>query len=194
MDMLEKLLLVARDAAPFYEYNYQFVVEQYKKKRRRSNLRSQPADKGKRRKGDDGESVDVDIEEVVPPVKDRPDDSFLIQTQLLPLILPMPILEVQILVQILTQALIQTKTDDHEMVTPILIGLHVIWDQLQGGGSPSPPPLKHSPGFEVRSTQHESEKVGCKFRPTPWVVAGGVGVRSDASHKRIALEGIGSGA
>ena len=62
----------------------------------------------------------------------------LIQSQLLPLILPIPILQVQILVHILTQALIQTKTDDHEMVTPVLIGLHVIWDQPQGGGSPSP--------------------------------------------------------
>ena len=29
--MLEKLLVVARDAAPFYEYNYQSVVEECRK-------------------------------------------------------------------------------------------------------------------------------------------------------------------
>ena len=55
--------------------------------------------------------------------------------------------QVQILVQILTQALIQTKTAHHDMVTPVLIGLHVIWDQPQGGGSPfsnPPPPLPSS--------------------------------------------------
>ena len=59
--------------------------------------------------------------------------------QVQPLILPISILQVQIL----TQALIQTKTHDHEVVTPVSIGLHVIWDQLQGGGSPfsKPPPL-----------------------------------------------------
>ena len=64
------------------------------------------------------------------------------QTQLLPVILPIAILQVQILVQMLTQALIQTKTDDHERVTPFLIGLHVILDQPHGGGSPfsTPPP------------------------------------------------------
>ena len=71
----------------------------------------------------------------------------LIQTELLPLIFSNPILH-----QILTQALIQTKIDDHERVTPVLIGLHVIWDQPQGGGSPFSTPLtpltpvKHSPG------------------------------------------------
>ena len=32
MDMLEKLLVVARDAARFYEYNYQSVVEEGRKK------------------------------------------------------------------------------------------------------------------------------------------------------------------
>ena len=93
MDILEKLLVVARDAAPFYEYNYQSVVEEYRKTWRCSNLQSERADEGKRRKGDDGESVDVDIEEVVTPVKDKPDDSFRIQTQLLPLIHPIPILQ-----------------------------------------------------------------------------------------------------
>ena len=67
---------------------------------------------------------------------------YLIQTEPLPLILPIQNLQVQIRVQMLTQALIQTKTDDHEMVTLVLIGLHVIWDQSQGGGSPfsKPPP------------------------------------------------------
>ena len=75
MDMLDKLLVVACDAAPFYEYNYQSVVEEYRKKNGGA-LRSERADKGKRRKGDDGESVDVDIKEVVSPVKDKPDDSF----------------------------------------------------------------------------------------------------------------------
>ena len=74
----------------------------------------------------------------------------LIQTQLLPLILLILIVQVQILLQILTQALIQSKTDDHEMVPPVLIGLHVIWDQPQGGGSPfsnppSPPPPRPNP-------------------------------------------------
>ena len=47
MDMLEKLLVVACDAALFYEYNYQPVVEEYRKKRRHSNLQSEHADKGK---------------------------------------------------------------------------------------------------------------------------------------------------
>ena len=32
MDMVEKLLVVARDAAPFYEYKYQSIVEEYSKK------------------------------------------------------------------------------------------------------------------------------------------------------------------
>ena len=31
MDMLEKLLVEARDAAPFYEYNYQPAVEETEK-------------------------------------------------------------------------------------------------------------------------------------------------------------------
>ena len=38
-------------------------------------MRPERADKGKRQKGDDGESVVVDIEQVVSPMKDKPDDS-----------------------------------------------------------------------------------------------------------------------
>ena len=51
MYSLDKLLVVARDAALFYEYNYQPVVEEYRNKRRLTNLQSERAAKGKRRKG-----------------------------------------------------------------------------------------------------------------------------------------------
>ena len=67
----------------------------------------------------------------------------LVRTQIVPQI---QILQVQILVQILTPALILTKTQ-HQMVVPVFIALHVIWGQLQGGGSPfsnPPPPLSNT--------------------------------------------------
>ena len=98
----------------------------------------------------------------------------------------------QVLIQILTQALIQTKTEPHAMVTPVLIGLHVIWDQRQGGGSlfsnPPPPPPQglgrinnhrnalpwpHSRGFGRTQTH-------CDTLPkSPWQ---GLGRTSIAKH------------
>ena len=45
-----KLLVVTCDVAPFDAHAYQPVVEEYRKKRRCTNLRSEGADKGKWRK------------------------------------------------------------------------------------------------------------------------------------------------
>ena len=102
----------------------------------------------------------------------------LIQTQLLPPILPTPILQGQILVQILTQALIQTKNDDHEMVAPVLMGLHAIWDQPQGGGSPfsNPPPLPprpyspSPPSPPLSPVKHKPDQSLIKALPKPQVL------------------------
>ena len=69
MDMLEKLLIVARDSLPFTEYGFDPVVEVYRKKRRVRALRGERADKGKRRRRDgglvetDGDDVDDDAPE-----------------------------------------------------------------------------------------------------------------------------------
>ena len=66
MDMLEKLLIVAQDSLPFTEYDFDPVVEVYRKKGRVCALRSARADKGKRRRRDgglaetDGDDVDDD--------------------------------------------------------------------------------------------------------------------------------------
>ena len=98
------------------------------------------------------------IEEVLSPVKDKLDDSFSDPDSASAFDSSNSSLQVQILVQILTQALIQTKSDDHEMVMLVLIELHVVWDQLQPGGSPffnpplpgpsrpPPPPAPPPPG------------------------------------------------
>ena len=69
MDMLEKLLIVARDSLPFTEYDFDPVVEVYRKKGRVRALRSERADKGKRRRCDgglaetDGDDIDDDARE-----------------------------------------------------------------------------------------------------------------------------------
>ena len=48
INMMEKLLVVARDAAPFYEYNDQPVVGEGRKTRTGTDLRSECADQGDR--------------------------------------------------------------------------------------------------------------------------------------------------
>ena len=50
MHSLEMLLVVARDAAPWLEYNYEEVVKKYREKRRVRKLRAPRRDKGKKRK------------------------------------------------------------------------------------------------------------------------------------------------
>ena len=50
MHSLEMLLVVARDAAPWLEYNYEELVKKYREKRRVRKLRAPRRDKGKKRK------------------------------------------------------------------------------------------------------------------------------------------------
>ena len=71
MDLLEKLLIVARDSLPFTVYDFDPVVEVYRKKRRVRALRGERADKGNRRRRDGGlaETDGGDVDD------DGPDDS-----------------------------------------------------------------------------------------------------------------------
>ena len=219
MDVLENLLVVARDAAPFYEYNDQPVVEEYREKQEAHKSAIRACSQGKRHKGvDGGQSVDMDVEEVVPHVKVLEWDALglepmpeseaagvhsdvdsggestdgqeppgadgdaystdvsetrlrvhldygthralcprcakslcLVRTQIVPQILRIQILQVQVLVQIPTPALI--PTDEHKMVAPVFVFLHRMsfGAKPQAGGSPfsdpTPPSLfKLSPG------------------------------------------------
>ena len=114
--MLEKLMVVACGGTPFYQSKYQPVLEKCReKKRRQANLRSEGADNGKWRTGVDGEqSVDMDMEVVVSPVKDKSLMALrLVRTQMVPQILWIQMLQIQILVSIPTPALIQPDTDEH---------------------------------------------------------------------------------
>mmetsp|Transcript_89311 Transcript_89311/g.149054 ORF Transcript_89311/g.149054 Transcript_89311/m.149054 type:complete len:112 (+) Transcript_89311:208-543(+) len=56
MDQLEKLLVVARDAVSWSEYDFSQVVQRYRQKRRVRVIRQSRKDKGKRRK------IDMDLE------------------------------------------------------------------------------------------------------------------------------------
>ena len=56
MVQLEKLLVVARDAISWSEYDFSQVVQRYRQKRRVRVIRQSRKDKGKRRK------IDMDLE------------------------------------------------------------------------------------------------------------------------------------
>ena len=56
MNQLEKLLVVARDAISWSEYDFRQVVQRYRQKRRVRVIRQSRKDKGKRRK------IDMDLE------------------------------------------------------------------------------------------------------------------------------------
>ena len=73
MDMLQKLLIVAQDKLPFTVYDFDPVVEVYRKKRRVRALRGERADKGKRRRHDGGVD-ETDADDVDDAPKDHSAD------------------------------------------------------------------------------------------------------------------------
>ena len=64
--LLEQLLVVARDAEPWLQYNYDAVVALWCKKRRVRCLRSARKDKGSRRKAFEKDESSYNEEEIIP--------------------------------------------------------------------------------------------------------------------------------